>query len=166
VTDPAPRVIVVLGYSNGGRDSIHPVCARRVARAAELSTADDVVVLSGWARVRGTRSEAELMAAAWSGEAREIVVDPDARSTMGNAVNALDDIRRVGAREVVVVTSHWHVPRARAAFRLLLWRRPVRVSAAYPREPRNLPASLRELPLWALLPVQLWHARRAKSDTG
>ena len=60
------RVVVVLGYADGGRDALHPVAAARLARAAEISTDDDVVVLSGWARVPGTRSEAELMAAAWT----------------------------------------------------------------------------------------------------
>jgi uncharacterized SAM-binding protein YcdF (DUF218 family) len=100
------------------------------------------------------------MAAAWRGAAAELVVDPDARTTVGNAMNALNDIVRTGAREVVVVTSRWHAARARAAFRLLLWKRYVRVSAAFPPEPRNVVAMVRELPLWALLPVQLWHARR------
>jgi len=161
VTPQASRVVVVLGYSDGGRDRLHPVAAARLARAAELSTEDDVVVLSGWARVPGTRSEAELMAAAWSGRARELVVDPDARTTVGNAYNALNDIGRVGAHEVVVVTSRWHAPRARAAFRLLLWRGNIRVRASFPPEQRNLRAMLRELPLWLLLPVQLWHARRS-----
>jgi uncharacterized SAM-binding protein YcdF (DUF218 family) len=156
----APRVIVVLGYSDGGRDVIHPVCAARVARAGEISSEADVVVLSGWARVPGTQSEARLMAGAWKGSAAEVVVDPDARTTVGNAANALNDIRRVGAREVWVVTSRWHAPRARAAFRLLLWRSPVRVRATFPPEPPRLGAFVRELPLWLLLPVQLWHARR------
>ena len=160
MSDPAPRVIVVLGYSDGGRDELHPICAARVARAAELSTAADIVVLSGWARVPGTTSEAQLMATAWDGDAAEIVIDPDARTTMGNAVNAMNDIRRAGAREVVVVTSRWHARRARAAFRLLLWRSPVRVRATFPPEPPNLRAMLREIPLWALLPAQLWHARQ------
>ena len=95
-------------------------------------------MLSGWARVAGTQSEAELMAAAWRGAARELVVDPDARTTVGNAFNALNDIRRTGAREVVVVTSRWHAARAKAAFRLLLWKRHVRVSAAFPPEPAKL----------------------------
>ena len=156
-----PRVVVVLGYADGGRDALHPVGAARLARAAEVSTGEDVVVLSGWARVPGTRSEAELMAAAWTGAARELVVDPDARTTVGNAANALDDIRRVGAREVVVVTSRWHAGRARAAFRLLLRGRGVRVVAAFPAEPRNLRASLRELPLWLLLPGQVAVSRRS-----
>jgi len=157
----------VLGYSDGGRDAIHPVCAARVARAAELSTREDVVVLSGWARVPGTRSEAELMAAAWRGTARELVVDPDARTTMGNALNALNDVRRVRASEVVVVTSRWHAPRAGAAFRLLLLRRRVRVETASPPEPRRWRPLLRELPLWLLLPAQLWHAgsRSARQET-
>ena len=160
MSDAGPRVVVVLGYSDGGRDALHPICAARVGRAAEISTGDDVVVLSGWARVPGTRSEAELMAAAWRGAARELVVDPDAKTTMGNAANAINDVDRVGAREVVVVTSRWHAPRACAAFRLLLWRRDVRVRAAFPPERWTLRATLRELPLWALLPPQLWRARR------
>ena len=159
MSSAATRVIVVLGYSDGGAGTIHPVCAARVARAAELATTDDVVVLSGWARVPGTRSEAELMAAAWSGVAREVVVDPDAQTTVGNARNALDDIVRAGVDEVVVVTSRWHAARAGAAFRLLLRGRRVHVGTAYPAEPFALWPSLRELPLWLLLPLQLWHAR-------
>ncbi len=94
MSEASPRVIVVLGYADGGRDELHPIGAARLARAAEVSTASDVVVLSGWARVPGTRSEAELMAGAWRGHARELVVDPNARTTVGNAANALDDIRR------------------------------------------------------------------------
>jgi uncharacterized SAM-binding protein YcdF (DUF218 family) len=160
VSEARPRVVVVLGYSDSGPDAIHPVCAARVGRAAEISTGEDVVVLSGWARVPGTRSEAELMAAAWRGKARELIVDPDARTTVGNANNALNDVRRVRAREVVVVTSRWHAPRAGTAFRLLLLRRHVRVETAYPPEPRRWRPLLRELPLWLLLPAQLWHARR------
>jgi uncharacterized SAM-binding protein YcdF (DUF218 family) len=151
---------VVLGYSDGGRGELHLVAAARLARAAEISTTADVVVLSGWARVPGTPSEAELMAAAWTGSARELVVDPDARTTVGNAANALDDIRRVGAREVVVVTSRWHAARAKAAFRLLLRGSDVHVTAAFPAERWNGRAAVRELMLWALLPLQLATVRR------
>jgi uncharacterized SAM-binding protein YcdF (DUF218 family) len=157
---PAARVVVVLGYSDGGRCELHPVCAARLARAAEVSTSADVVVLSGWARVPGTASEAELMAQAWAGQAREVVVDPVARTTVGNAANALDDVRRVGARDVLVVTSRWHAPRAAAAFRLALRGTGARVTTASPRESRNLRAALRELPLWLLLPAQVAAARR------
>ena len=155
------RVVVVLGYSNGARPGLHPVCAARLAHAATLSTPDDVVVLSGWSRVPGGRPEAELMARAWTGRARRVVVDPDARTTAENAVNALDDIVHDGASDVVVVTSSWHAPRARAAFRWLLRRRGVRVTSSSPPG-RSLRASLRELLLWLLLPAQLFAQRRAK----
>ena len=156
------RVVVVLGYSNRDADVLHPVCAARLARAAELSTGDDVVVLSGWSRVPGRRSEAEQMAAGWSGAAREVVVDPDARSTVENAVNAVGDVVRAGADSVLVVTSGWHAPRAVAAFRWLLRGRGVRVEAAWPAGPISFRDRARELPLWLLLPAQL---SRASSGT-
>ena len=117
------------------------------------------MVLSGWARVRGTRSEAELMRAAWRGAAREVVVDPDARTTVGNMANAVNDILRVGAREVVVVTSRWHAPRATAALRWLVRSTGVRVRAAC-TEGRSWRAALREAAVWPLLPFQLWLAGR------
>jgi DUF218 domain-containing protein len=153
------RVVVVLGYSDGASGQLHPVCAARLELAAEMTTEDDVVVLSGWARVPDTHSEAELMRAAWRGQAREVVVDPDARTTVDNMANAMNDVLRVGAKEVLVVTSAWHAPRAKAALRWLLRSTGIRVRAASPpggtwRE------SIRELPLWLLLPFQLWHAGR------
>jgi hypothetical protein len=151
----AARVVLVLGYSDGGADELHRVCAARLARAAEVATADDVVVLSGWARVPHTRSEAELMRAAWRGQAHEVVVDPDARTTVDNMANALNDIARSRAREVLVVTSSWHAPRAKAALGWLLRSTGIQVRAVTPPE-RSVRAALRELPLWLLLPFQLW----------
>jgi uncharacterized SAM-binding protein YcdF (DUF218 family) len=153
------RVVVVLGYSNGGADELHPICAARLDAAARVSGPTDVVVLSGWARKGGGRSEAELMRDAWRGSAAEVVVDPDARTTVENLANALNDILRVGAHEVVVVTSSWHAPRAKAAMRLLLVHTGITVTseAAEDGSPR---ASLRELSLWPLLPFQLWRAAR------
>jgi uncharacterized SAM-binding protein YcdF (DUF218 family) len=153
------RVIVALGFSTGGANELHPVCAARLAAAAAISGPTDVVVLSGWGRNGGGRSEAELMRNAWRGSAAEVVVDPDARTTVENLANALNDILRVGAREVVVVTSSWHAPRAKAAMRWLLLHTGISVTSVSPEggSPR---ASLRELPLWALLPFQLWHAGR------
>ena len=155
----AGRVVVVLGYSDGGAGELHPICAARLRVAETVATADDVVVLSGWDRKHGTGSEAELMAAAWNGSSAELVVDPDATTTVGNLVNAMNDVLRVGAREVVVVTSRWHAPRAKAVMRWLVRHTGIRVRAATPDD-RSLRASLREVPLWALLPVQLWHAQR------
>jgi uncharacterized SAM-binding protein YcdF (DUF218 family) len=153
------RVVVVLGYSDGGRGELHPICSARLAHAAELTTPEDVVVLSGWARVSGTNAEAELMRAAWRGQAREVVVDPDARTTVDNMANALNDVLRVGAGEVVVVTSTWHAPRAKAALRWLLRSTGIRVRAATPPG-GSWRAVLRELALWPLLPFQLWMAGR------
>lgn len=153
------RVVVVLGYSAGPSGDLHPVCAARLEAAAALTTSDDVVVLSGWARDGSARSEAELMAAAWRGSSAEIVVDPDARSTVENMVNALNDVLRVGAKEVVVVTSSWHAPRAKAALRWLLRHTGVKVRSTSPPD-GSLAASLRELALWPLLPFQLWLAQR------
>jgi len=155
--------VVVLGYSDSGSGRLHPICAARLARAAELSTADDVVVLSGWSRVPGSRSEAELMAEEWSGVARELVLDPDASTTAENAANAVRDVLRSGADQVVVVTSAWHAARARAAFRWLLRGHSVRVRVASPDGPAGARDRLRELALWPLLPAQLSRAARDRT---
>jgi uncharacterized SAM-binding protein YcdF (DUF218 family) len=155
---PARRVIVVLGYSNGISVGLHRVCAERVARAAELATPNDVVVLSGWARSRGTTPEAAMMLDAWRGSAAEVVVDPTARTTVENAANAVDDILRAGANEVLVVTSRWHAARACAAFRLVLRGRGVTVRAAWPDRPATRRERLRELGLWPVLPLQVARA--------
>ena len=76
------------------------------------------------------------MAAAWAGSAAEVVVDPDARTTVGNAFTR-STTSAASERGIVVVTSRWHAPRAKAAFRVLLWRRSVRVRATFPRNPRT-----------------------------
>ncbi|MGI9540361.1 MAG: YdcF family protein [Miltoncostaeaceae bacterium] len=150
---------MVLGYSDGGAGGLHPVCRSRVAHGSRVSTEHDVVVLSGWARVPGARPEAELMAEAWHGPAREVVVDPDARTTVDNAANALDDVRRTGLRQVVVVTSRWHAPRAASVFRWQLRGMGARVVTSAPREGLPLSACLSEVPRWLLLPAQLAVAR-------
>lgn len=159
MTATGSRLVVVLGYSDQGRGTLHPVCARRLAHAARIATATDVVVFSGWARVPGTRPEAELMAQAWAGEAREIVVDPDARTTLDNAANTLDDVRRLRAMEVVVVTSRWHAPRARAVFAWRLRGTGATVVTSSPRERPGLRTWLHEIPRWLILPLQLATSR-------
>ncbi|MDH4178357.1 MAG: YdcF family protein [Thermoleophilia bacterium] len=156
----ADRLIVVLGYSDGsGVGELHPVCAARLEVATSIASPTDVVVLSGWSRDGRSRPEAELMAEAWHSRVAELVVDPDARTTVGNAANALNDVFRVGAKEVVVVTSSWHARRARVAFRWLLRYTGVKVRSASPPG-GSLRASLRELTLWPLLPAQVWHVQR------
>lgn len=158
MTSTAGRLIVVLGYSDRRERGLHPVCARRLAHAATVSTDRDVVVLSGWARTPGVRPEAELMADAWTGASRELVIDPDARHTVGNASNALDDLVRTGAETVVVVTSRWHAPRARAIFAWLFRGNGARVVASSPQETVGLRTWARELPRWLALPFQLFTA--------
>ena len=154
------RVVVVLGYSDGGAGELHPVCAARLETAAEIATAEDVVVLSGWARGTSTGSEAELMAAAWRGTSAELVVDPDARTTVENVVNALNDVLRVGAREVVVVTSSWHAAAQQGGDALAAAphrRQGALGVAAGPLARARRSASCA---LWPLLPFQLWYAQR------
>lgn len=149
------RLVVVLGYSDRRVQGLHPICAARLAHAATVTQDDDVVVLSGWARVPGARPEAELMADAWTGTCRELVIDPDARHTVGNATNALDDLARTGFDTVVVVTSRWHAPRARTIFRWLFRGRGVAVVATSPQEPFDGRAWAHELPRWLVMPIQL-----------
>jgi DUF218 domain len=158
--------VVVLGYSDAGAGELHPVCAERLALAAEVSTEDDVVVLSGWARVPHTPSEAGLMRAAWRGAASRVYVDEDARTTAENAANAVRHILDERASDVLLVTSSWHAARARAAFRWLLRRRPVTVSVLTTGRSLSGRARVRELALWPLLPLQLRTAsRRAVTAT-
>ncbi len=111
------RLVAVLGYSTGGADNdLHPVCAARLARAAEEIGLGDAVLFSGWRR-GGAVSEAELMARGWSGRAGQVLLDTAARTTYGNIVGAAAAAREVSAREVVVVTSGWHGRRAGALMR-------------------------------------------------
>lgn len=155
MTESAPRVIVVLGYSDQGEGVLHPICVERLDHAADVASEHDVVVLSGWARVPGTRSEAELMAEEWTQPVRELVVDPDARTTVGNATNSVDDVVRTNATEVLVVTSRWHAPRAAAAFRWRLRGCGAAVVTSSPRGAGRFRDWLRELPCWVFLPFQL-----------
>lgn len=52
--------------------------------------------------------------------ASAILVEPEATSTRENALFTLPLLQRLGAREVVLVTSNYHVRRARLAFRQIL----------------------------------------------
>jgi hypothetical protein len=149
------RVIVVLGYTDLGLGVLHPICAERLAHAATIATDEDVVVLSGWARVPGTRSEAEMMAEGWTGRSRMLVVDPDARTTSGNAVNSIDDVATAEASEVVIVTSRWHAPRALLTFRWHLRHMGASVRAESSSGGGGLRVWLREIPCWAVLPLQI-----------
>ncbi len=155
----AGRVVAVLGFSAGRSAGLHPVCAARLARAAELARADDVVMLSGWARARGAESEAHLMSGAWSGPPARLVLDDGARHTAENASHAAQVARVLGARELVLVTSRWHAPRAALMFRWFLRGTGVRVTVASARGPLAPGPVAREVAVWPLVPAQIARTR-------
>ena len=153
------RLVAVLGYSNGdARPDLHPVCAARLARAAEEVKDGDTVLFSGWHR-RGPASEADLMARGWTGRAAQILLDTAARSTYGNVLGAAAAAKEMSAREVVLVTSRWHGRRAATLMRAAS-RHQVVIAATDERGTAG--ARLRELACWLLVPVQVALARRTR----
>ncbi len=160
----ARRLLVVLGYSAGRGDGLHPICAARLEHAAGLVEDGDAVLLSGWSRRRDRPAEAELMQQAWSGPADVLISDPDARITAENAANAAAHARDLGVEEVVVVTSSWHRARTGVLFRSLLPDVPVTVvGAPTPGSPKNY---AREVVVFPLVPLQLRRARRVSRRGG
>jgi uncharacterized SAM-binding protein YcdF (DUF218 family) len=140
------RVVAVLGYSRRGDTELHPVCAERLAHAQRLAGVRGTVILSG---------EAELMQEAWSGPDVVLVCDPDSRSTVDNAANVAAAARRLGAQELVVVTSRWHRARTTILLRAALRKSGIRLSVETADGARPLSLRLRELACLALLPFQL-----------
>ena len=161
MAESAP-VVAVLGYSARCGGELHPVCAVRLRHAELVARGARAVVLSGWARRRDGRGEAELMRLAWSGPEVPLVCDPTARTTVGNAAGVAAAVVELGAEQVVIVTSWWHAPRALALVRAALHGSgvTVRASSAPGRPP--LPLLVRELVCLAALPVQLRRCRAAQ----
>ena len=139
------RLVAVLGYSGRPRDALHGICAARVKHAETLVRGDDAVLLTG---------EADLMHGAWDGH--EVMLDSNARNTRQNAAAVAEAARRVGADEVVVVTSSWHAYRARTLVRAAL-PPDVRVTSSSPEGRAPLRLLAREAACLALLPL---HVRR------
>lgn len=156
------RLLVVLGYSERSGTGLHPTCSERLDYAARLATPGDVILLSGWARRAGLRSEAELMHAAWPGAADAVLVDAEARTTVGNARGGAAVARTLPATEVLVVTSRWHAPRAALAFRWHLRGSGARVATRSPRARLRARPLARELVAWPLLLPQLVVSRRGR----
>ena len=145
------RLVAVLGYSARGDQGLHPVCAARVARAAEVASEEDTVVLTG-------RPEAELMHAAWQGRALRVVCETDAGVTAESAAYVGRLARELGADEVIVVTSWWHCRRTAFLFRRALRGSGVAVSTVgAPTWSGRL--LFREAAAYALLPVQIRRVR-------
>jgi len=161
----AARVVAVLGYSNGPEGELHAICAARLRRAEREARADDVVLLSGWARGKRGTSEAELMARSWRGHAARILLDRGARSTLGNVAGAAAAARSVTAREVVLVTSSWHGPRAAALLRAALRGSTPTVSLALTDEPPPPRARIREAACWLAVPLQRALAGSARPES-
>jgi uncharacterized SAM-binding protein YcdF (DUF218 family) len=159
---PMTRLVAVLGYSDRSTHELHPVCAARLARARDEVGPEDVVLFSGWARGTSAATEADLMATSWARPARMRLVDRGARTTLGNALGVARASRRVGADEVLLVTSRWHARRASLLVRAALAGSGtgVRVAAA----PDALPprAGAREVGAWLLVPLLALVAARSR----
>jgi uncharacterized SAM-binding protein YcdF (DUF218 family) len=153
------RVVAVLGFSDGTTTALHPVCAARLARAAQDARSDDVVLFSGWARGRAPTTEADLMARAWSAPVRARIVDRRARTTLGNALGVARLARRIGADEILLVTSGWHGRRASALLRAALGRSGTTIQLVTCAEDATPQRRLRELASWTLVPLLALAAR-------
>jgi uncharacterized SAM-binding protein YcdF (DUF218 family) len=156
------RLVAVLGYSNGRGGELHPVCAARLERAADVVEPEDAVLFSGWARHGATRPEAELMARAWTRPVRKVVLDRGASTTAGNAIGIARAARALGVEEVVLVTSSWHGRRAHTLARAALAGSGARVALVTTTEPARPRARARELACWSLVPVLAVVAARAR----
>jgi uncharacterized SAM-binding protein YcdF (DUF218 family) len=145
------RLVVVLGYSAWRGAGLHPVCAARVAAAAELASEEDTVLLTG-------RAEAELMREAWPGAPERVLCDGDARVTAESAAHVARIAEELGADEVVAITSWWHCRRTGVLFRRALSGSGIAVRmVGAPRWSGRL--LLREAAAFALLPVHLRRMR-------
>jgi uncharacterized SAM-binding protein YcdF (DUF218 family) len=133
------RLIAVLGYSARRSDGLHAVCAARLRHAEQVASGADTVVLSGWARRNGA-GEGELMRMAWEGADVRLISDATARNTRENAARVAETARRLGASEILVVTSRWHTFRARTLIRAILRERAS--TCRRPRQPVALPCGL------------------------
>jgi len=152
------RLVAVLGYSARRSDGLHALCAERLQHAEQLAAGDDTVFLSGWARRRNGAGEAELMRTAWNGADVRLISDGTARNTRENAAGVAETARRLGASEIVVVTSRWHAFRARTLVRAILREPTISVQTSSPAG-RDPVLVARELVCLAALPYHLIRSR-------
>jgi hypothetical protein len=156
------RLVAVLGYSDGSRPELHPVCAARLERAADVAGPEDAVLFSGWARRGAAAGEAELMARAWTGRAGRVLLDRGARTTAGNAIGIARAARALDADAVVLVTSSWHGRRALALARAALAGSDARLELVTTSESPRPGVRARELAGWGFVPVLALVAARAR----
>jgi uncharacterized SAM-binding protein YcdF (DUF218 family) len=119
------RAIVVLGGGvargapDWGGDTVGLFTLQRVRYGARIARATGLPVLvTGAAPVEGRPGEAAMMRDVLTQEYGVPVrwFDERARTTAGNAREAAALLRRDGVQRVVLVTSAFHMPRARRAF--------------------------------------------------
>ena len=101
---------------------------------------------------------------AWPGPAAAVIREDAALTTAENAAHVREIALALGVREVVVVTSRWHSPRAAALFRRSFRGTGVRVTAAPALTGSSPSLLLREAACFAALPVQLRRAGRPASE--
>lgn len=107
------RVVVVLGHREPGISAEHRISAESRARlrhAVALARRKPVraAVLTGYTATGGL-SEAEQMKTTWDDSLAPALLEVAGRDTAENASRSLPIILALGAREVVVVSSAWHV---------------------------------------------------------
>jgi hypothetical protein len=107
------RVVVVLGHREPGISAEHRISAESRARlrhAVALARRHPVraAVLTGYTSTDGL-SEAEQMKTTWDESLAPALLEVAGRDTAENASRSLPIVLALGAREVVVVSSAWHV---------------------------------------------------------
>jgi uncharacterized SAM-binding protein YcdF (DUF218 family) len=123
MTPPTPRIALILGAAvwPGGQPS--PTLRRRVGHAVALWRAGRVDgVLGCGGTGRNPPSEATVIAKLCreAGMPESAVwCEDQSTTTRENLSNALPILRRIGAREVVIVTDPYHAPRAQLIARQL-----------------------------------------------
>jgi len=100
------------------------------------------------------------MREAWRGPDVPLVVDGDARTTVGNARAVAAVATELGATEVLLVTSSWHARRARLLVRAALGP-DVKLEVATPLRRRPVYLVGREVVCLASLPLQRARAKRS-----
>jgi uncharacterized SAM-binding protein YcdF (DUF218 family) len=100
------------------------------------------------------------MAEAWRGPQVELLVGRDARTTFGNAIDAVRAAAARGVDELVLVTSSWHLPRAAALVRAALRDKPITLSLAAADGYASRGMRVRERACSAVAPAQAALLRR------
>jgi hypothetical protein len=103
--------------ADDGEYRITELCRQLVAEAERQcsSLSPVAVVFSGWSP-QGGPSEAEQMRRAWRGQEVELVVEPEARTTVENALCTLPLLLERQIEVAVVVCTSAHLLRVRLCF--------------------------------------------------